>query len=85
MRQFGDVLPQIDLWLWGHEHNQLVYAPYAGLQRGRCLGASAIPVAASEDLTRPNPELAGASVPDLLGQPGAAALAPERGGARCIS
>jgi len=31
-------------WYWGHEHNLCIYGPYAGLERGRCLGHSAIPV-----------------------------------------
>jgi hypothetical protein len=34
----------IAAWYWGHEHNLCIYQPYAGLQRGRCLGHSAIPV-----------------------------------------
>jgi predicted phosphodiesterase len=40
----GDLLPQVEMWFWGHEHNLAVYEPYMGLQRGRCVGASAIPV-----------------------------------------
>jgi DNA/RNA endonuclease G (NUC1) len=34
----------IPAWFWGHEHNLCIYQPYAGLERGRCLGHSAIPV-----------------------------------------
>jgi predicted phosphodiesterase len=41
--QFKTVLPNIDIWLWGHEHRLDVYKPYLGLQRGRCLGCSAVP------------------------------------------
>lgn len=41
---FQSVLPQISLWLWGHEHNLVQYDPYLGLQRGRCMGHGAIPV-----------------------------------------
>lgn len=41
---FGEVLPMIAFWFWGHEHRLDIYAPYLGLERGRCLGASAIPV-----------------------------------------
>lgn len=40
----GVSLSDIDLWLWGHEHNLLIFQSWAGLQRGRCIGASAIPV-----------------------------------------
>ena len=42
--QFGDVLDQVDAWLWGHEHNLEIYGPYAGLAKGRCIGCSAVPV-----------------------------------------
>ena len=31
-------------WFWGHEHNLCIYKPYLGLEFGRCLGHSAIPV-----------------------------------------
>ncbi len=44
----GDLLPQVEIWFWGHEHNLAVYEPYMGLQRGRCVGASAIPVFTSQ-------------------------------------
>ncbi len=47
--QLDDVLGSIDLWLWGHEHNLAIFAPYAGLARGRCIGHGAIPVLASLD------------------------------------
>lgn len=38
------MLPKIAWWFWGHEHTLAVYDPYMGLQRGRCIGASAVPV-----------------------------------------
>jgi hypothetical protein len=31
-------------WFWGHEHTLVVFDPYMGLERGRCVGASAVPV-----------------------------------------
>src|SRR5262249_41850496 len=34
----------VPAWFWGHEHNLCIYAPYAGLLRGRCLGHGAVPV-----------------------------------------
>jgi hypothetical protein len=46
---FQAVLPEVALWLWGHEHRLDIYAPYLGLRRGRCLGASAVPVAVAAD------------------------------------
>ena len=42
---FSSYLPEIDLWLWGHEHNLIAFEPYLGLRRGRCIGSGAIPVA----------------------------------------
>ena len=31
-------------WFWGHEHTLSIYEPFAGLDRGRCLGHGAVPV-----------------------------------------
>jgi hypothetical protein len=50
---FAPVIPFIDLWLWGHEHNLCIFEPYANgpgqpLPRGRCIGASAVPVYLSQ-------------------------------------
>ena len=44
--QFTPWLDAVDLWFWGHEHCQIVYAPFAGVARGRCLGAGGHPDAA---------------------------------------
>jgi predicted phosphodiesterase len=44
LANFQAVLPAIDWWFWGHEHTLAVYDPYMGLKRGRCVGASAVPV-----------------------------------------
>jgi len=41
---FQAVMSKVALWFWGHEHTLAIYDPYMGLQRGRCLGASAVPV-----------------------------------------
>jgi hypothetical protein len=41
---FQAFLPMVDWWFWGHEHTLAVFDPYMGLQRGRCVGASAVPV-----------------------------------------
>lgn len=43
-QQFGDYLPDIALWLWGHEHDIVIYEPFVGLQKGRCIGAGGVPV-----------------------------------------
>ncbi|MEP6849597.1 MAG: caspase family protein [Acidobacteriota bacterium] len=42
--QVKDFLPNVNLWLWGHEHDLVVFDPFAGLERGRCIGGSAFPV-----------------------------------------
>lgn len=68
-QQFSNWFPQIALWLWGHEHNQVIYAPFGGLKRGRCVGASAIPNAANADLYAVDDKLKGlppGEIPALL-------------------
>ncbi len=42
--QFRATGRHIAAWLWGHEHNLCIYQPYNTLERGRCVGHSAIPV-----------------------------------------
>jgi predicted phosphodiesterase len=41
---FQPFMTKVAIWLWGHEHNFEVFNPYIGLNNGRCVGASAIPV-----------------------------------------
>lgn len=41
---FSPILPKVEWWFWGHEHTLALYPPYMGLSRGRCVGASAVPV-----------------------------------------
>ena len=41
---FGSILPKVEWWFWGHEHTLGIFASYMGLKRGRCVGASAVPV-----------------------------------------
>lgn len=48
LQNFQSVLPQISWWFWGHEHTLAIYAPCLGLARGRCVGASAIPVSTDQ-------------------------------------
>jgi calcineurin-like phosphoesterase family protein len=64
--QFGDVLDQVEAWLWGHEHNLEIYAPYEGLQRGRCIGCSAVPVFVSQ---QPYKSCVGGKIPLLPANP----------------
>ncbi len=70
LTQFAPWLDTVDLWFWGHEHCQIVYAPFAGVTRGRCLGAGAIPTLPVEAPYDPAPTLfAGETVPELLDDP----------------
>jgi len=41
---FASALPKVEWWFWGHEHTLGIYPAYMGLKRGRCIGASAVPV-----------------------------------------
>jgi Calcineurin-like phosphoesterase len=43
----------IAAWFWGHEHALTVYAPYAGLDKGRCIGCGAVPVFSATNETNP--------------------------------
>jgi len=67
---FKPFLGNIGLWLWGHEHNFEFFSPYLGLNKGRCIGASAIPC-----LRAQNP-YALIQNPDLQGQNALPTLAP---------
>jgi predicted phosphodiesterase len=51
--QVKDLLGGIALWLWGHEHNFVLYAPHLGVERGRCLGHGAFPVGEDELAKQP--------------------------------
>ncbi|WP_315837144.1 metallophosphoesterase [Bradyrhizobium prioriisuperbiae] len=47
----------IAAWFWGHEHNLCVYQPHLNLERGRCLGHSAIPVFSQDDPYKVNDKI----------------------------
>ncbi len=51
--QVSSFFPHIALWLWGHEHNFVIYEPYMGLERGRCIGHAAFPVGIDEIASQP--------------------------------
>ncbi|HEY1984331.1 MAG TPA: metallophosphoesterase [Terracidiphilus sp.] len=64
---FSPVFDLIDIWLWGHEHALCIFEPYTNgpgqpLPKGRCVGASAVPMylaqkpAAPPDLVIPQGE-----------------------------
>ncbi len=48
---------KIALWLWGHEHDLVVFDKHVNLERGRCVGCSAFPVGVDEPKKRRFPEV----------------------------
>ncbi len=50
--QVAHLLPQIKIWLWGHEHNQVLYKNYMGVL-ARCIGHGAFPIATDEIAAKP--------------------------------
>jgi len=42
-QQLSPLLPGVDMWLWGHEHNLVIYEKYLGVL-ARCIGHGAFPV-----------------------------------------
>ena len=55
-QQLSDVLPQVALWLWGHEHDLVVYEKQMNVL-ARCLGHGAFPVLASAPPKVQHPEI----------------------------
>jgi hypothetical protein len=58
VQAFSPVFNLIDIWLWGHEHALCIFEPYANgpgqpLPKGRCIGASAVPIYLSQAPTAP--------------------------------
>jgi len=45
--QVGSILKNVDVWFWGHEHNQVIYQKWQGVL-ARCLGHGAYPVGRDE-------------------------------------
>ncbi|MER9743796.1 metallophosphoesterase [Mesorhizobium sp. M0187] len=54
---FGDARSRVAAWYWGHEHNLGIYERFSGLERGRCLGHSAVPVFVEDDPYEPLQEV----------------------------
>ncbi len=50
--QVSHLLPQIKIWLWGHEHNQVLYKNYMGIL-ARCIGHGAFPIGTDEIADKP--------------------------------
>jgi predicted phosphodiesterase len=49
--QVKDLLPSVDVWFWGHEHNLTIFERYMGLL-ARCIGHAAFPIPTSQPNTR---------------------------------
>lgn len=53
LAQVQDILPKLTAWMWGHEHNLVIYEKYLNVL-GRCIGHGAFPVSASQLQNPPN-------------------------------
>lgn len=47
--QLREILDDVTVWLWGHEHNTVIFKPEPGLPLGRCVGSGAIPMPTEPD------------------------------------
>jgi hypothetical protein len=47
LQQLQSVLSKITMWLWGHEHDLVIFDKYQGVY-GRCIGHGAFPVGIDE-------------------------------------
>jgi Calcineurin-like phosphoesterase len=52
---FKDTIPKVEWWFWGHEHTLGIFPEYMALKRGRCVGASAVPVFKDQQSYAPCP------------------------------
>jgi hypothetical protein len=46
---FSDLFGKVDLWIFGHEHSLNICESFAVLTKGRCVGASAVPVQVADN------------------------------------
>ena len=51
LAQVKDVLPDVTVWFWGHEHNLVIFDKHAGVL-GRCIGHASFPVPTRLKMTR---------------------------------
>ena len=56
---------EVCAWFWGHEHTLSIYQPFAGLQKGRCIGHGAVPVSIEDTIYVPLPDLD--HIPSVVG------------------
>jgi len=64
--QLGPLLPKLTHWIWGHEHDFVLYDSYMNLARSCCLGHGAFPVGIDEVVKVPKH----ADVPLIKGDDG---------------
>jgi predicted phosphodiesterase len=50
--QLAPLLPGVDIWFWGHEHNLVIYERYMGVL-ARCIGHGAFPIGLGEVPAKP--------------------------------
>lgn len=48
---------RVAAWFWGHEHTLSIYEPFAGLERGRCIGHGAVPTSIIDKIYEPLKDL----------------------------
>jgi 3',5'-cyclic AMP phosphodiesterase CpdA len=61
-QQLSPLLPAVDMWLWGHEHNLVVYERYMGVL-ARCIGHGAFPMSVNDVAEQPKfPEVPATSL-----------------------
>src|SRR5580658_232160 len=61
--QVKDILPEIDVWFWGHEHNLVIFERYLNVL-ARCIGHAAFPVPTNQPSTRNGVPVTMALTPD---------------------
>jgi 3',5'-cyclic AMP phosphodiesterase CpdA len=54
-KQLGDILPEVTVWYWGHEHDFVVYPTFMNVL-ARCIGHGAVPVGVGQ-IGRPDPKV----------------------------
>lgn len=55
-QQIGSLLPQVAIWLWGHEHDLVIYKKQMGVL-ARCIGHGAFPVPLAPPKQVKHPEI----------------------------
>ncbi len=51
LSQLGEIVADVDVWYWGHEHSLQFFLPYMGLRRGRLIGNGSVPTLLSQTVS----------------------------------